>query len=158
MSVDIDPSRASCDAIVTTHQIQLNYGRSTRVVSIEHETFMNEEFFRTSVVQQLEAARRVGRVGPDLRSKTNGPEGPSLDSHASSGNQSRGKRGGLIRNHRRSDDWGELSKAQLAECAREADRPASVYLTARCSRIRSTSSAISSRCPGTANALAPGGR
>ena len=90
MSVGIDPGRASRHAIVTTHQIQLTYGRSTRC---------------------------LGRAR-------------------------------------------EPSEAQLTECAREVDRPASVYLTARCSRTRSTSLAISSRCPdpGTANALAPGGR
>jgi alpha-glucuronidase len=38
------------------YQIQLRRGRSTGVVAVDHETFMNEEFFRTLVLHQLQAA------------------------------------------------------------------------------------------------------
>ena len=56
VSLDIDPGRAPFEVITDTHQIQLTYGRSVRVVSVDHETFMNEEFFRTLVLHQLKNA------------------------------------------------------------------------------------------------------
>jgi len=52
--VDIDPGGASPQA--TVHQIRLAYGRRTRIVTVDHETFMDDEFFRTLVVHQLRAA------------------------------------------------------------------------------------------------------
>jgi hypothetical protein len=55
-SVDIDPGRTPSEVVADTHRIQLTYGRAKRVVAIDHETFMDEEFFRTLVLHQLEAA------------------------------------------------------------------------------------------------------
>jgi hypothetical protein len=55
VSVDIDPDRASSAVVATTHQILLTYERSRRVVPVDHETFMDEEFFRTLVLHQLQA-------------------------------------------------------------------------------------------------------
>jgi hypothetical protein len=52
--VEVDPGRAP--AAVVAHQIRLTYGLRTRLVSVDHETFMDEEFFRTPVLHQLEAA------------------------------------------------------------------------------------------------------
>ena len=52
VSVDIDPTRASSGLVA--HQIQLTYGRSRRVVAVDHETFIDEEFFWTLVVHQLQ--------------------------------------------------------------------------------------------------------
>ena len=54
VQVEVDPGRAP--AAVVAHQIQLTYGLRTRLVSVDHETFMDEEFFRTLVLHQLEAA------------------------------------------------------------------------------------------------------
>jgi len=42
---EIDPGPAFSSA--GGHQIQLTYGRSRRIVPVDHETFMDEEFFRT---------------------------------------------------------------------------------------------------------------
>ncbi len=50
--VEVDPDTASSEG----HRIHLSYGRSTRVVAVDHETFMDEEFFRTLVLHQLQAA------------------------------------------------------------------------------------------------------
>jgi hypothetical protein len=38
------------------HQILLTYCRSRRLVPVDHETFMDEEFFRTLVPHQIQAA------------------------------------------------------------------------------------------------------
>ena len=52
--LDIDPDR---EVIINGfHQLQLTCGRFRRVVSIDHEVFMDEEFFRTLVLHQIEAA------------------------------------------------------------------------------------------------------
>ena len=56
LSVDIDPERAPFEVVADTHLIQLTYGRNTRVVTVDHDTFINEEFFRTLVLHQLETA------------------------------------------------------------------------------------------------------
>ena len=56
LSLDVDPGRAPFEVITDTHQIQLTYGRSVRIVSVDHETFVHEEFFRTLVLHQIEAA------------------------------------------------------------------------------------------------------
>jgi hypothetical protein len=56
VSLDIDPGRAPFEVVTDTHQIQLTYGRSRRTVTVDHETFMDDEFFRTLVLHQLEAA------------------------------------------------------------------------------------------------------
>jgi len=56
VSLDLDPGRAPFEVITDTHQIQLTCGRSVRIVSVEHETFMDPEFFRTLVLHQLEKA------------------------------------------------------------------------------------------------------
>ena len=53
IGVDIDRGRIP-DPVV--HQIELTYGRRTRLISVDHDTFMNAEFFRTLVLHQLEAA------------------------------------------------------------------------------------------------------
>jgi hypothetical protein len=50
---EIDPGPAFSSA--GGHQIQLTYGRSRRVVTVDHETFVDEEFFRTLVLHQLQA-------------------------------------------------------------------------------------------------------
>jgi hypothetical protein len=52
VSVEVDPDPAASEG----HQIQLTYGRSRRVVAVDHETFIDEEFFRTLVLHQLQAA------------------------------------------------------------------------------------------------------
>jgi hypothetical protein len=56
MSLDIDPGRAPFEPITDTHQIQLICRGKTRVVTVDHDTFMDPEFFRTLVVHQIEAA------------------------------------------------------------------------------------------------------
>jgi hypothetical protein len=53
IGVDIDRGRMP-DPVV--HQIELTYGRRTRLISVDHDTFMDAEFFRTLVLHQLEAA------------------------------------------------------------------------------------------------------
>ena len=52
IGVNIDPGRAPLDF----HQIQLTYGRRTRLVPVDHDIFMNAEFFRTLVLHQIESA------------------------------------------------------------------------------------------------------
>jgi hypothetical protein len=61
VGVDIDPGlrqlatgRMRFDPVV--HHIELTYGRRTRLVSVDHDTFMEVEFFRTLVLHQIEAA------------------------------------------------------------------------------------------------------
>jgi len=56
VSLDVDPGRAPFEVVTDAHQIQLTYGRSRRTVTVDHETFMDAEFFRTLVLHQLEAA------------------------------------------------------------------------------------------------------
>jgi hypothetical protein len=55
-SVDIDPGRAPSEAVANTHEVHVAYGRHKRVVSVDHDTFMDDEFFRTLVLHQLKAA------------------------------------------------------------------------------------------------------
>jgi hypothetical protein len=52
--VEIQTGDAPSNEVV--HQIRLTYGRASRLVAVDHETFMDEEFFRTLVVHQLEDA------------------------------------------------------------------------------------------------------
>jgi hypothetical protein len=52
VSVVVDVSPAPSEG----HQILLRYGRRTRFVSVDHKTFMDEEFFRTLVLHQMQAA------------------------------------------------------------------------------------------------------
>ena len=58
IGVDIDPGLRQLggrsDPVV--HQIELTYGGRTRLVPVDHETFMNAEFFKTLVLHQIEAA------------------------------------------------------------------------------------------------------
>ncbi len=54
IGVDIDPGRGPSETLV--HQIELTYGRRTRLVSVDHDTFMDEEFFKTLVLHQVQAA------------------------------------------------------------------------------------------------------
>jgi hypothetical protein len=54
VSLEIDPGRAPFEVITNTHQIQLTYGGITCVLPVDHETFMDPEFFRTLVLHQLE--------------------------------------------------------------------------------------------------------
>jgi hypothetical protein len=56
VSVEVDPGPASS---AEGHQILLRNGRSTRVVTVDHETFVDEEFFRTLVLHHLQAAIKV---------------------------------------------------------------------------------------------------
>jgi hypothetical protein len=53
IGVDIDRGRMP-DPV--SHQIELTYGRRTRLISVDHDTFMDAEFFRTLILHQLEAA------------------------------------------------------------------------------------------------------
>jgi hypothetical protein len=55
-TVDIDPGRAPSEPVTDSHQIRLTYRGKTRAVPVDHETFMDEEFFRTLVLHQLKAA------------------------------------------------------------------------------------------------------
>ena len=52
VTVEVDPGRAYSGLVA--HQIQLTCGCSTRVMAVDHETFMHEEFFRTLVIRQLQ--------------------------------------------------------------------------------------------------------
>jgi hypothetical protein len=54
VGVEIDRVRTTPEAVI--HQIELTYGRRTRLVSVDHDTFMDAEFFRTLILHQLETA------------------------------------------------------------------------------------------------------
>jgi hypothetical protein len=56
VSVEVDPGRSPIEVVTDTHQIQLTYGRRRRIMAVDHETFMDDEFFRTLVLHQLQAA------------------------------------------------------------------------------------------------------
>jgi hypothetical protein len=56
VSVEVDPGRSPAEVVTDTHQIQLTYGRRRRTMAVDHETFMDDEFFRTLVLHQLQAA------------------------------------------------------------------------------------------------------
>ena len=56
VSIDVDPHQSTSEELVTSHKVELTYKRSTRTVEIDHETFMDEEFFRTLVLPQREKA------------------------------------------------------------------------------------------------------
>ena len=55
MRVDIDPGCIASQGLLDTHQIQLTCGRYRQTIPVDHETFMDEEFFRTLVLHQVEA-------------------------------------------------------------------------------------------------------
>jgi len=55
-SLDINPGRAPFEVVTRAHRIQLTCGCSSRTVSVDHQTFMDAELFRTLVLHQLEAA------------------------------------------------------------------------------------------------------
>ena len=52
LSVEVDAGVAFSGLIA--HQIQLTYGRTTRVVAVDHRTFMDEKLFGTQVLHQLQ--------------------------------------------------------------------------------------------------------
>ena len=54
MSVEVDLGRAPSQAIIDTHHIQLTYGCSTRTIEVDHDTFMNAEFFKMLVLHQVQ--------------------------------------------------------------------------------------------------------
>jgi hypothetical protein len=54
-AVDIDPGRAPSTSTTDPHEIRITYGGNTRAVTVDHDTFMDDEFFRTLVLHQLEA-------------------------------------------------------------------------------------------------------
>ena len=54
VGVEINPGRTSSE--VHIHLIQLTNGCRSRIVVVDHETFMDAEFFRTLVLNQLETA------------------------------------------------------------------------------------------------------
>jgi hypothetical protein len=56
VSIDIDPNRVPSEAVVRAHQIHFTYERHKRVVAVDHETFMDDQFFRTLALHQLRAA------------------------------------------------------------------------------------------------------
>jgi hypothetical protein len=43
-SVDIDPGRALSEAVANTHEVHVAYGLHKRVVSVDHDTFMDDAF------------------------------------------------------------------------------------------------------------------
>ena len=54
VGVEIDRVRTTSDAVIDL--IRLTHGRHTRLVAVDDETFMDEEFFRTLILHQLRAA------------------------------------------------------------------------------------------------------
>jgi hypothetical protein len=63
----LTPRRGAGPEVITnTHQIVLTYGRATRAVTVDHETFMDEEFFKTLVLHQMEAAIEQVASAPSL--------------------------------------------------------------------------------------------
>ena len=54
VDVAVDPDGVPSPLVA--HRVQLTYGRSSRVVTVDHDTFMDEEFFRTLVLHQIQAA------------------------------------------------------------------------------------------------------
>ena len=75
MSVDVDPGCTRSQAIIDTHHIQLTYRRSVRTIEVDHDTFMNAEFFKTLVLHQVQAviaelawSQDTGSVDSDLQS------------------------------------------------------------------------------------------
>jgi hypothetical protein len=55
VSIDVDPHQIISEEL-TSHKVELTYKRSTRIVEIDHETFMDEEFFKTLVLPHVKAA------------------------------------------------------------------------------------------------------
>jgi hypothetical protein len=55
VSVEVDPGRAY-RGVAEFHKIHLTYRRVTRVLSVDHQTFMSPEFFRARVLHQVEEA------------------------------------------------------------------------------------------------------
>ena len=55
MSVEVDPGRPPSQPSIDTHKIHLTYRGVTCVVAVDHDTFMNAEFFRTLVLHQVKA-------------------------------------------------------------------------------------------------------
>jgi hypothetical protein len=81
VTVEVDQGRAYSGLLA--HQIQLTCGHSTRVMVVDHEAFMDKEFFPTLVIQQLQdeveelasmaeaariASQAVGRGNPSAPS------------------------------------------------------------------------------------------
>jgi hypothetical protein len=56
LTVEIDPGRASYAALSGSHQIQLKYAHHQWIVAVDHDTFMDDEFFKTLVLHHLPAA------------------------------------------------------------------------------------------------------
>ena len=56
VTIDVDPHQIASEELVTSHKVELTYKRSTRIVEIDDETFMDEEFFKTLVLPQVKAA------------------------------------------------------------------------------------------------------
>jgi len=54
VSLEIDPGRTPFEVTTNTHQIQLTYRGMTCVLPVDHETFVDPEFFRTLVLHRLE--------------------------------------------------------------------------------------------------------
>jgi len=55
VSVEVDPGWAY-RGVAELHKIHLTYRRVTRILSVDHATFMSPEFFRNRVLQQVEKA------------------------------------------------------------------------------------------------------
>jgi hypothetical protein len=56
LTVEIDPGRASYAALSGSHQIELAYAHRKWIVAVDHDTFMDDEFFKTLVLHHLPAA------------------------------------------------------------------------------------------------------
>jgi hypothetical protein len=56
LTVAIDPGRASYAALSGSHQIELEYAHRRWIVAVDHDTFMDDEFFKTLVLHHLPAA------------------------------------------------------------------------------------------------------
>ena len=54
VGVEVDHGQPSSRLL--THQIHLSYGRRVRIMAVDHEAFMDEEFFRALVLHRVEAA------------------------------------------------------------------------------------------------------
>ena len=56
VKVRVDPGRLPTQAITDTHHIQLTCRASSRILEVDHDTFIDAGFFRTLVLHQVDAA------------------------------------------------------------------------------------------------------
>jgi hypothetical protein len=56
LTVAIDPGRAPYAALSGSHKIELKYAQRRWIVAVDHDTFMDDEVFKTLVLDHLPAA------------------------------------------------------------------------------------------------------